>query len=70
MIRQLARTVPSEKDLDEAEEKLMTLRVQELRQRNEQFLHPLSPAEMKQLEADFLGRKIAPISLFGAVVAA
>ena len=70
MIRQLARTVPSEKDLDEAIQKLMELRVQELRQRNEQFLHPLSPVEMKQLEADFLARKIAPISLFGAVVAA
>jgi hypothetical protein len=69
MIRQLARTAPSEKELDEAEQKILELRVQELRQRNEQFLHPLNAAEMKQLEQDYRSQQIQPISLFGAVAA-
>lgn len=69
MIRLLAKTVKSEAELDEAEQKIIELRVQELRQRNEQFLHPLSPAEMQQLEEDFRAKRIEPISLFSAVAA-
>ena len=69
MIRQLARTVPSEAALDEALQKLTDLRIQELRQRNEQFGHPLSVAEMKQLEQDFVSKKIEAINLFTTVAA-
>lgn len=70
MIRQLARTVKSEAELDEAIRKITELRVQELRQRNEQFLHPLNAAEMKQLEDDFRNHRIEPVPLFSSVVAA
>ncbi len=69
MLRQLAKSVPSEKDLDQAEQMITELRVQELRQRNEQFLHPLNSSELKQLEQDFLNKKVQPIALFGAVAA-
>ena len=34
------------------------------RQRNEQFLHPLTAAEMEQLEQDFRRRRIDPIPVF------
>ncbi len=64
MLRELAANAPSERELDEAIDKLKQLRVQELRQRNEQFLHPLTPAEMKQLEDDFLQGRIDPIAVF------
>ena len=70
MIRQLAKIVPNEAALDEAISSITELRVQELRQRNEQFLHPLNAAEMKQLEDDFRNKKIEPVGLFSAVVAA
>jgi len=69
MLRQLARTVKSEAELDEAKGKIVELRVQELRQRNEQFGHPLTPAELRQLEDDFRAGRIQPISLFATVAA-
>jgi hypothetical protein len=41
--------------------------VQESRQRNEQFLHPLNEAEMQQLEADFRAQRIEPIWFFNSL---
>jgi hypothetical protein len=41
LIRSLARIVPSEVESEEAVRKITELRVQKLRQRNEQFRHPL-----------------------------
>ena len=62
----VGRVVP----IYEAIQKITDLRIQELRQRNEQFLHPLNATEMKQLEDDFRNKKIEPIALFSNVVAA
>lgn len=64
VIPELARTAPSTNDLEEAEQKITDIHVQELRQRNEQFLHPLSPAEMTSLEQDFRANRIEPVPLF------
>ncbi|MBI2820069.1 MAG: hypothetical protein HYX73_08825 [Acidobacteria bacterium] len=64
MIEELAKIVQSREEVEEAKQKLTDLRVRELRQRNEQFLHPLTPAEINQLEEDFLQRRVEPISLF------
>ena len=50
--------------MQEAKQRLTELRVQELRQRNEQFLHPLTVGEMEQLEQDFRQRRIGPIPVF------
>jgi len=69
VIPELARTMPSEEELEEARRKVTDIHVQELRQRNEQFLHPLSEAEMKALEADFRSGRIEPVALFAAVAA-
>ena len=69
MIEQLAKTVESVEELEEAKQKLTELRVHELRQRNEQFLHPLTAAEMQQLERDFLEQRVEPIPLFSVGVA-
>jgi hypothetical protein len=53
LLRELARACPSEEELEEAVAKVTALRVQELRQRNEQFLHPLDETAMSALERDF-----------------
>ena len=67
VIPELARTLPSAADLAEAKEKVTDVHIQELRQRNEQFLHVLSPAEMKHLEDDIRQNRIEPIPLFSLV---
>ena len=64
LIEKLARQVQSEADVAEVVEKLTQLRVQELRQRNEQFMHPLSPAEFAAVESDFRQKRMEPITLF------
>jgi hypothetical protein len=64
MIDELAKTVKSEKDLDEAKKAIVQMRVQELRQRNEQFQQPLSKKELALLEADFAAGKTPAIPLF------
>ena len=69
MIEQLAKIVESREEVEESKQKLIELRVQELRQRNEQFLSPLTPAELAQLEQDFRQKRIEPIPLFSAGVA-
>ena len=70
MIHELSKTVPSEADLEEAVQKITELRVQELRQRNEQFLHPLDLAAMEQLERDFRSGRTEAVPLFSAMEAA
>jgi hypothetical protein len=67
LIRELAQTVPSEAELEEAVRKVTDLRVQELRQRNEQFMHPLSKAEMERLERAFRESHTEAIPLFSAM---
>ena len=69
MMEELAKTAQSSGEVEEAKLELIELRVQELRQRNEQFLHPLTPTELAQLEADFRQKRIEPIPLFSAGVA-
>ena len=70
VIPELARTLPSPAALADAKEKVTDVHIQELRQRNEQFRHVLSPAEMKRLEDDIRQNRIEPIPLFsrGAAV--
>ncbi len=68
MIPKLVRAAPSLEALEEAKQKVTDLHVQELRQRNEQFLHPLTPAEMEQFEQDFRQKRIEPILLFSAAI--
>jgi len=70
MIRELAKTVPSEAELEEAVSKITDLRVQELKQRNEQFQHPLDKAAMEQLEKDFRSNRTEAVPLFSAMEAA
>jgi len=69
VIPELARTFRSADELEEAKQKVTAIHVQELRQRNEQFLHPMSPAEMEALAGDFRANRIEPISLHSAVAA-
>ena len=38
--------------------------MQELRQRNEQFLHAWNPAELAAVEKDFRQKRVEPITLF------
>ena len=64
LIQEFAKTIQAAEDLQEAKQRLTELRVQELRQRNEQFLHPLTVGEMEQLEQDFRQRRIGPIPVF------
>jgi hypothetical protein len=67
LLRELARTVPSEAELEEAVAKITELRVQELRQRNEQFLHPLDPAAVAQLESDFRAMRSECVPIFSTM---
>lgn len=68
LLQELSRTIQSEQELAEAKQRVSELRVQELRQRNEQFMHPLTPAELRQLEENFLAKRIEPIALFSTGV--
>lgn len=70
LIRELAQTVPSETELNEAVDKITELRVQELKQRNEQFLHPLDQSAMEELERDFRTNRTEAVPLFSAMEAA
>ncbi len=67
VIPELARTLPSADELEEVQSHVADIHVQELRQRNEQFLNPLTAAEMKSLEEDFRQKRIEPIPLFSEV---
>lgn len=69
LIRELAKKVPSEEELEEAVSKITELRVQELKQRNEQFLHPLDQAAMEALERDFRAHRTAAVPLFSSMAA-
>ena len=64
IIPELARTLPAPDHWEEAKRLVADVHVQEMRQRNEQFLHVLSPEEMKQLENDFRNSRIEPIPIF------
>lgn len=66
-IARLALTPPSEKEFGEVLGRIKQARACELRQRNEQFLHPLSDAEMKIIEEDFINGSMEPLTLFRAV---
>jgi hypothetical protein len=67
-IPQLAGTFRSAEELEEAQRLVTDIHVQELRQRNEQFLHPLSPEEMRQLEGDIRQNRIQAIPLYQIAV--
>ncbi|MBI3934732.1 MAG: hypothetical protein HY316_08550 [Acidobacteria bacterium] len=64
MIPELVRTFASLDELAVAKRHVTDIHIQELRQRNEQFLHPLTPAEMQQLEDDFRQDRIEPIPFY------
>lgn len=64
LVQELAKTVPSLDDLEEAKQKLTEMSVQELSQRKEQFLHPMTAVELEQLEQDFRHMRIKPITVF------
>ena len=64
LTEKLARAEQSEAEVAEAVQKLTELRVQELRQRNEQFLHAWNPAELAAVEKDFRQKRVEPITLF------
>jgi len=66
-IVRLASTPPSEQEFKEVKERIKQARACELRQRNEQFLHPLSEAEMKAIEGDFVNGRTKPLTLFRTV---
>ena len=68
LIPNLVRTIPSLEELEEAKQKVADIHIQELRQRNEQFFHPLTPAEMEQFEQDFRQQRIEPIPLFSVAM--
>ena len=67
MIPDLARALPAMDQLEEARAMVTDIHVQEIRQRNEQFLHPLNESEMQKLEADFRAGRIDPIWFFGSL---
>jgi hypothetical protein len=67
LLRELARAVPSEAELAEAIAKITELRVQELRQRNEQFLHPLNKEAMSCLERDFREVRSESVPIFSTI---
>ena len=56
--------------MQEAVEKITDLRVQELKQRNEQFMHPLNQAAVEELERDFRANRTETVPLFSAIEAA
>ena len=64
MIDELAKTVKSEKDLKAAKQAVVKMRIQELRQRNEQFQNVLSAKELAKLEQDFVAGKTPAVPLF------
>ena len=64
MIDELAKTIKSAADLEAAKKAIIQMRIQELRQRNEQFQNPLSKKELAKLEADFVAGKTPAIPLF------
>ena len=66
MIPELVRTFTSPQELEEVKRQVTEIHIQELRQRNEQFLHPMTPAEIGQLEQDMRGNRIEPVDIFAA----
>ena len=66
MIPELVRSFTTQQELDEAKRQVTEIHIQELRQRNEQFLHPMTPAEMEQLAQDLRSNRIEPVPIFAA----
>lgn len=66
-IARLARTPPAEEEFAEVKKKIKQVRSLELRQRNEQFLHPLNEDRMRAIEQDFLEDRTNPLTLFRGV---
>ena len=58
--------MPSADELAEAVERIRQLGVLNVRQRNEQFLAPLSPVAAAALEATLASGQIEPLNLFRA----
>lgn len=56
-------------DFDEVLRVLRHLRCLEVRQRNEQYLHPLGEADLQGLERELMADTIAPATLFSAALA-
>ena len=65
-ITALAAAMPSLEALDEARRALRQLGVLNVRQRQEQFGDPLTPAELATLEEEVISARIAPLDLFRA----
>jgi hypothetical protein len=63
-IAHLAATPPSEQEFEVVKERIKQVRAKELRQRNEQFLHPLGEAQMQAIEENFVNGRTEPITLF------
>jgi hypothetical protein len=69
-IAALAETVPSPEALADAVTRIRQLGVLNVHQRNEQFLHPLTPAEAATLAADLTSDRLPPLALFRAATPA
>lgn len=67
-IRSLVETYPgdAEVDFEGLLELLRAQRYQEMRQRNEQFLHPLGENELAQMEQDLLQDSLEPATLYSS----
>ena len=63
-ISRLAMTPPGDQEFNKVLERIKLVRAKELRQRNEQFLHPLNETDIAKIEADFLNGRTEPLSLF------
>jgi hypothetical protein len=62
----LAEAVPSPEALRDAVARIRQLGVLNVHPRNEQFLHPLTPAEADALTADLTSDRLPPLTLFRA----
>lgn len=65
-IHALLRDMPSRQEFDLVRERIKRVRLLELWQRNEQYLHPLSDEALRALEADFYAERLEPVALFRA----
>lgn len=66
LIDRLCRESPSEEEIASTLERVTRLRIMAMRERNEQFLSPLSSREMSQIEADFMAKRFEPMTVFRA----
>jgi hypothetical protein len=63
----LAQTPPDEDEFEKIKQQIKQVRSLELRQRNEQFLHPLTENQMRLIEEDFLQDRVEPLNLFRTI---